>query len=356
MKRLGLWSLLTWGVLLQTVSFSARCNEYAAVDSVAKLVPANLQTVSEIAQHLAAPHNQVEHKLRAFYVWLAHNIAYSKEQEGKERWYHNDEEILQEALKNREGVCQHYADLFHAFCKIIGVESYKVRGYAKPPYGQLPRIIHVWNAVRVEGEFYFIDATWAAGISRGKDFVRRFNDIAFWQSPEQFIKTHMPFDPLWQFLLYPVSHLEFLEFKSATQPKLFHYRDTLYAMPDKTELERLLSVQKRLEPVLIPALTTYKRNLQILIDYQWYVRGTALLNEIRQLQKQVEQLHTWWGKLFASSAKQTQKSAKASLQEKCEEFRNLLPKFSSEHAELATELEHLNKLFEETCAQVQMQY
>jgi transglutaminase/protease-like cytokinesis protein 3 len=70
---------------------------------------------------------------------------------------------------------------------------------------------HSWNAVVVEGVFYLLDATWAAGNADLSNphgqFVFNFSDYFFCTPPDQFIYTHFPFDlvtnqprPCWQLL------------------------------------------------------------------------------------------------------------------------------------------------------------
>ena len=59
----------------------------------------------------------------------------------------------------------------------------------------------------------------------------------------------MPFDPLWQFLNYPVTNQEFYEGKTGlnkTKP-YFNYQDTLSQFEQETEIEKLESSSRRIE-------------------------------------------------------------------------------------------------------------
>ncbi len=59
----------------------------------------------------------------------------------------------------------------------------------------------------------------------------------------------MPFDPLWQFLNYPITNQEFYEskFQINKSKPLFNYNDTLFYYETESEIERLQSSFKRIE-------------------------------------------------------------------------------------------------------------
>ena len=62
-------------------------------------------------------------------------------------------------LKNRRGTCQGYAYLFLELAKRVGLECDVV--YSDP-------MCHIWNVVKIDGEWYYIDLTW----DDGNDFYR----------------------------------------------------------------------------------------------------------------------------------------------------------------------------------------
>jgi len=67
--------------------------------------------------------------------------------------------------------------------------------------------------------------------------------------PEKLIRSHMPFDPMWQFLHYPITHHEFKKggYKPDTNSTRFNFTDTLDAWENSSDLERALSVARRIE-------------------------------------------------------------------------------------------------------------
>lgn len=56
-------------------------------------------------------------------------------------------------LNYNKGICQGYAEVFDLFMKKAGIPSQMVYGEA---YGEK----HVWNMVKLEGEWYMVDVTW----------------------------------------------------------------------------------------------------------------------------------------------------------------------------------------------------
>ncbi|KAJ3082878.1 hypothetical protein HK102_001408, partial [Quaeritorhiza haematococci] len=69
---------------------------------------------------------------------------------------------------------------------------------------------HAWNAVKVDGEWRFIDATWGAGNVDGRNFKRSFTPYYFLTPPNRFITSHFPADPAQQHLVPRLSEAEFM--------------------------------------------------------------------------------------------------------------------------------------------------
>mgnify|MGYP001160691190 CR=1 FL=1 len=67
--------------------------------------------------------------------------------------------------------------------------------------------------------------------------------------PEQYIRSHMPFDPLFQFLNYPLTYQEFnqSDTKSTKNKTFFNYRDTLTQFENQNQTEKCISENRRIE-------------------------------------------------------------------------------------------------------------
>jgi hypothetical protein len=161
-------------------------------------------------------------KANAIYNWVTHNIAYDvKALSHFPRHY--DDKVAQ-TLKTHKAVCEGYSQVFVQLCKDAGLQAVTVDGYARDwtidngDEMYIPR--HEWSAVRIDGKWQLVDATWGAGdiyqhISwirkvinkilhrnrvRAKNLKFRFkyDPKYFLQDPETFRLKHMPSDPLWQ--------------------------------------------------------------------------------------------------------------------------------------------------------------
>lgn len=137
--------------------------------------------------------------IKAVFTYVASNIIYDTKFKDSTPLYHSYNEVLHEVLQNKKGVCMHYAALFHAICTRLGFQSYIISGYTKfinRPVGKLP---HAWNAVKINGNWFLFDPTWASGYIIENTFLPYYDEIWYKQTPEEFIYSHIPFDPIWQF-------------------------------------------------------------------------------------------------------------------------------------------------------------
>lgn len=241
MKRIFLFILLiiSSGIILGA--------DYTRIDKQAASVPQNLHTVNEIARYLTRNLNSPTDKVRAIYYWIAHNIRYDVSRMYSTETYTDPQELVDKALKTRKGVCANYAALFQACCRSVGVQSYIIEGYTRQN-GRIVGIGHAWNAVRIDGRFYNVDATWASGFLRGNSYINQFRDIYFMIPAVDFIKTHMPFDPIWQFLTNPITHKEFDtgDFSSLNKKSNFNYSDSIKAQSGLNTIDKLTRANQRI--------------------------------------------------------------------------------------------------------------
>jgi hypothetical protein len=136
-------------------------------------------------------------------------------------------------------------------CKAIGIESYVISGYTTDKVSnKIPELGHAWNAVKIKGEYLLIDNTWAAGylIQKG-NYVHEFRDEYFLIPPKEFIKTHVPFDPIWQFLNNPISNinLENKDFSSLHETGNFNYKDSIATIKDLDAITQIDKIIKRIK-------------------------------------------------------------------------------------------------------------
>ncbi|MEB8328133.1 hypothetical protein OO009_02100 [Flavobacteriaceae bacterium KMM 6897] len=206
---------------------------FEAIDSASQKVPKGLKTADEIALYLTKDLKKEDEKVRAIYIWVTHNIQYDMAQIRNPITYTEQINIADEALKNRKGVCEHYAQLFHKMCSTIGITSYVISGYTRQSDGdKIDPLNHAWNGVVVNNSYFLVDPTWDAGYFNKGIYKHEFQDDFFLVEPEKFLKTHMPFDPIWQFLNYPITHIEFnnKDYSDLNERGNFAFRDSIAIM------------------------------------------------------------------------------------------------------------------------------
>ncbi|MDB4949282.1 MAG: hypothetical protein JWM27_1931 [Gemmatimonadetes bacterium] len=184
--------------------------DYRAADSVALTSPeAAATSVETLARDLTRGLHTDREKIRAIYRWVTQNIAYDVE------GMHSIARVMNQdpgtVLQRRRTLCDGYSFLVGSLARMAGMEAEFVEGKAKGlgvDDGEMGGN-HSWVAVKVDGEWRLIDATWGAGDIIDGRFVRRFRDFFFLVPPEKLIWTHFPRDPRWQLLEAPVTAAQF---------------------------------------------------------------------------------------------------------------------------------------------------
>ena len=207
----------------------ALLNDYATIDQKALKLPDSLSTNTDrIAQYMTAHFKTDKEKARAVFIWVANNIQYDIDHMFAINFYEKREEKIAKSLRTRKGICENYATLFTDICMKTGVRSYVIEGYTKQN-GFADYIPHAWSAAFIDSSWFLFDPTWGSGYISGGKFVKKINNDYFQVSPAKLIKSHMPFDYLWQFLPYPVTSQEFYEGKTQQNnvKPLFGFADSI---------------------------------------------------------------------------------------------------------------------------------
>jgi hypothetical protein len=283
MKRFLLLTLL-----LFTIS-TGFCADYSKIDRQSETVPSNIKTAKEIARYLTRHLTSPTDKARAIYFWITHNISYDVEKSKSDYTYTNPQELVDYVLAKRKGVCSNYSALFNACCQSVGIESYVIDGYIRQN-GKLDLAGHSWNAVKIDNQFYNIDATWAAGYAANGKFIQQFRDVEFMILPAEFIKTHIPLDPIWQFCTNPISFKDFDtdNFEKQEESAYFNFSDSIKTISTLNPLESLKRQRQRiihcgisnkliLEKILY--LTKRIENEELKIEVARFNNAANLFNE-----------------------------------------------------------------------------
>ncbi|MDP4267268.1 MAG: energy transducer TonB [Bacteroidota bacterium] len=237
--------------LVLPVSFKLfdHTNEYSEIDRKVLQIPDSLtKTTENIASYITANFKDDKDKARAIFIWVATNIQYDVENMFAINFYEKREEKIAKSLKTKKGICENYASLFNDICIKSGIKSFVIEGYTKQN-GFTDYIPHTWCAANIDSSWYLFDPTWGSGYVESGKFYRKINNDFFKVNPLTLIKSHMPFDYLWQFLYNPLTNQEFYEGKRQENKSLtyFNFVDSINLYENQNHIDQLISSAYRIE-------------------------------------------------------------------------------------------------------------
>ena len=202
-------------ILIYVNSFSQDFlkTDFISIDGYAIKTPAaKTKNLDTLAHYLVIPAKNDVEKARSIFRWVAENISYDFDA------YLSGNIPPQNAsdiLKCRKGVCAGYASLYKALCDRAGLECEIIIGYAKgysyKSGSVVPGTNHAWNAIKLNGKWYLMDATWSSGRKSDHNKITRdeFEEFYFCPDPADFIYSHFPEEEKWQLLDKPVTREDF---------------------------------------------------------------------------------------------------------------------------------------------------
>ncbi len=191
--------------------------DYSEIDRHALAAPRSAEaSVSALADYLTRPAAGSREQVRALFRWITENIAYDTAPGSRRALVRHAMARHRtptgsgsaETLARRVAVCGGIAGLFESLARAAGIEAVTIVGYSKGRGYTVGRAFrppgdHAWNAVRLEGEWHLLDATWGGGAFAGRTYRRAFDGHYFLTPPEVFIHDHFPEEPAWQLLERP---------------------------------------------------------------------------------------------------------------------------------------------------------
>ena len=215
--------------------------ELITTDTRAINIPlAQTNSTASIAKFVMANYQTEKEKLRAIYSWVTYNIKYDSDSMYAINSGKDPETRITAALRRRKGVCENFAAIFNNIAVKCGIRSYEVAGYTKQ-LGSVDRTAHTWCVVHLGEQWLFCDPTWDIGFSGYAKY--------FLVSPSLFIKSHIPFDPLWQLLDHTVSHKEFYQgyIRPTKDKPVINFIDSVNAYTKLNELQQWESAVSRID-------------------------------------------------------------------------------------------------------------
>lgn len=186
---------------------------YARADSIAHAAPAAVAgNVPALAAYLTRDLPTEAEKARAIYHWITENVAYDA---GAYYGFRLavPEQGATSVLRRRKAVCDGFSNLFLALGQAAGLQVSLVpgqaKGLSKDPSRPFSIEGHTWNAVKANGRWNLVDASWGAGDIVDRRFVRKVRDYYFFTPPDKFLFSHMADSPDWQLVDHPITGDEF---------------------------------------------------------------------------------------------------------------------------------------------------
>jgi hypothetical protein len=220
---------------------------YFAVERMYVNIPSSqIATSAGIAAYINSHYQTDANKLAAIYSWITANIKYDADSIHFVILDEDNEDRVRWALRRKRGVCENFAAIFTDLATQCGITSFAVQGYTNQA-GFIDRSPHVWCVAYVDNKWNLYDPTWDAARFGSSNFDPRYKyfDVA----PEEFIQNHLPFDPAFQLLNYPVNYNDFVRGNTLENKRknYFNYNDSLKAFIIMDRLSQYASEESRIE-------------------------------------------------------------------------------------------------------------
>jgi transglutaminase-like putative cysteine protease len=200
---------------------------------LATLPPEAEATIEGVGRYIAAHETDPWLRVKALHDYVADRIAYDAAAYAAHAVPSEDGDATS-VFRRKTGVCAGYAELLVALGKVTGDEIVYVVGDARSRTRPMEGEGHAWNAAKIDGAWYLLDATWDAGYVEGSTFTKRYSTAYLFAPPDQFAISHYPEDAKWQLLERPLSHADFFR-RPVLAPAFFAHQLEL-VQPDRSQV------------------------------------------------------------------------------------------------------------------------
>ncbi len=203
------------------------------VHPVVANMPDSVETdYASVARYIADREEDPFLRVKALHDWTADHVAYDV---AALRSGDFPPQHAKEVFDSRKAVCAGYARLVEAMADVTGDEVVYVTGVARDEEGGIAGGGHAWNAAKIEGKWYLIDATWNAGTVNGNTFKKKYRTNYLFTPPAVFGMDHLPDDDVWQLRKDTITRGEFVR-----QPLLeseFYVQGLELVSPKRSQFE-----------------------------------------------------------------------------------------------------------------------
>ncbi|WP_430817576.1 transglutaminase domain-containing protein [Carboxylicivirga sp. RSCT41] len=213
---------LLLGLFLMTGQFILAQIDQEVIDKV-DTYPSSFSLYETLSERIITDFENDYDRAAAIYTWMAMHIKYDAKalfsgqvQRVAHFSYRNEaekyqkekalrDELARSTLKKKKAVCQGYAELYRLLCQACGIECEVISGYSRSHLNDIGKVRsepdHAWNAIRIDDEWSFVDATWGAGHVdyKTRKFVPAFTTAFYAVEPAIFTYNHFPEEQEWNF-------------------------------------------------------------------------------------------------------------------------------------------------------------
>jgi Transglutaminase-like superfamily len=250
-------------ITLSVIFYQVKGQDQNISTDVVNVPESQTHSSGEIAAYISKNADNDEKKVRSAYMWVIRSITYDRGSSSMVILNENKSALIQSTLQKRKGVCENFAYLFADLCKKMGIPAYVVGGYTRQN-GSVDKSSHAWCTVYLNHRWTLYDPTWDEG-------GFKYSGLSYFKvSPEVFIQSHMPFDPIFQLLDYPLTFDEFNRGKSSASVDTRYYNceDSINAYSKMDSLDRYLSEERRIENNGTPNSTVETKIKQLKMEVE----------------------------------------------------------------------------------------
>jgi hypothetical protein len=196
-----------------------------AVDRTVIDMPADAQgSIESVGAYLKDRFPDPRARTKALHDYVALRLTY--DEAAFQRFLNHDTtnwpaQDAEHVFETKSAVCEGYARLMVALGKAAGLDVAYIAGSVRNARYRVPDgddatvkaalegFGHAWNAVKLDGKWELLDATWddPTGAPPSDGNVR---STYLFTPPELFVYDHLPDDPSWQLLTAPLSAGDFV--------------------------------------------------------------------------------------------------------------------------------------------------
>jgi len=146
----------------------------ASIHPAVAQMPTSVETsIASVAQYIAQQEKDPFLRVKALHDYVADRIAYDAPAYfGQSPRPPQDAETV---FRTHKAVCAGYAKLLEALGQAIEEDIVYVVGDSRSQVSDLSGNGHAWNAAKIEGHWYLIDATWDSGYVNASGFTKRYS-------------------------------------------------------------------------------------------------------------------------------------------------------------------------------------